>query len=533
MKLNKTLKALLATSVLAAAACTANYEDINRNPYEVSGDEMDRDGYAMRSFLTTMQSWVVPTDVNQCQFTDILLAGVYGGYFADANADFNSNSFATYLPATNWSEVFYETIYQRIIANYFELLDITTDENAIAVAKVIKVMGLSRVADVYGPIPYTALGTDVESIPLDSEETVYRAMFADLNEAIAVLTANRTQSIIADADRLYGGSLEKWCKLANSLKLRLAMRVVYADETLAREMAESAVNSEVGVMTSNDDNAMYTGFGKDGNPFYVCFYVYKTGKGDHKVAADISSYMNGYSDPRRSAMLTQSTFSGPGMSNGYVGLRRGITVPSSTFVDEYSSYNVTSATSIMWMNASETSFLRAEGRPARLGDGRRCAFALRAGYRPVVRPLQPAGRGGLLCRSLHAAGRLPRFGRSGTQRSGTVVGDHRMERCRCGRFRGEPRADHHPEVDRQLPARQRGLGRVPPHGLSASVPGGRQPQRRCRPGSGRTSRGLPARRVRNQRRYDSGCGGQLPRRCRPYVDPAVVGLQPPHQVIIH
>ncbi len=361
MKLNKTLKALLATSVLAAAACTANYEDINRNPYEVSGDEMDRDGYAMRSFLTTMQSWVVPTDVNQCQFTDILLAGVYGGYFADANADFNSNSFATYLPATNWSEVFYETIYQRIIANYFELLDITTDENAIAVAKVIKVMGLSRVADVYGPIPYTALGTDVESIPLDSEETVYRAMFADLNEAIAVLTANRTQSIIADADRLYGGSLEKWCKLANSLKLRLAMRVVYADETLAREMAESAVNSEVGVMTSNDDNAMYTGFGKDGNPFYVCFYVYKTGKGDHKVAADISSYMNGYSDPRRSAMLTQSTFSGPGMSNGYVGLRRGITVPSSTFVDEYSSYNVTSATSIMWMNASETSFLRAEG----------------------------------------------------------------------------------------------------------------------------------------------------------------------------
>lgn len=153
MKLNKTLKALLATSVLAAAACTANYEDINRNPYEVSGDEMDRDGYAMRSFLTTMQSWVVPTDVNQCQFTDILLAGVYGGYFADANADFNSNSFATYLPATNWSEVFYETIYQRIIANYFELLDITTDENAIAVAKVIKVMGLSRVADVYGPIP--------------------------------------------------------------------------------------------------------------------------------------------------------------------------------------------------------------------------------------------------------------------------------------------------------------------------------------------------------------------------------------------
>ena len=351
MKLNKTLKALLATSVLAAAACTANYEDINRNPYEVSGDEMDRDGYAMRSFLTTMQSWVVPTDVNQCQFTDILLAGVYGGYFADANADFNSNSFATYLPATNWSEVFYETIYQRIIANYFELLDITTDENAIAVAKVIKVMGLSRVADVYGPIPYTALGTDVESIPLDSEETVYRAMFADLNEAIAVLTANRTQSIIADADRLYGGSLEKWCKLANSLKLRLAMRIRYVDPTRAAQYAQEAIDG--GVITATSDNAYLASYRQISvnNPLEMMWGSYN----DARMSASMDSFLNGYEDPRRAAMFQPSPLDGQ-----FHGVRNGLGSTEQKFYTNMSAPNIYGETPMRWLLASEVAFLKAE-----------------------------------------------------------------------------------------------------------------------------------------------------------------------------
>ena len=68
--------------------------------------------------------------------------------------------------------------------------------------------------------------------------------------------------------RLYlGGSAEKWCKLANSLKLRLAMRIVYANEAKAREMAESAVNSEVGVITSNADNARLTSLVPTATPF--------------------------------------------------------------------------------------------------------------------------------------------------------------------------------------------------------------------------------------------------------------------------
>ena len=45
------------------------------------------------------------------------------------------------------------------MSNFTELCKVTEDENAIAVAKVVKVAGVHRVADTYGPIPYTQVGT--------------------------------------------------------------------------------------------------------------------------------------------------------------------------------------------------------------------------------------------------------------------------------------------------------------------------------------------------------------------------------------
>lgn len=354
MKFNiSNMTVALAAAALGAASCTANYEDINRNPYEVTAEDMERDGYAMRSFMTTMQSWVIPADVNQCQFTDLLLGGPYGGYIADANSGFNTGKFSTYDPQSNWSPVFYRVIYTNEMSNFTELCKVTEDENAIAVAKVVKVAGVHRVADTYGPIPYTQVGTGADPVPLDSEKEVFKAMFADLDAAVEVLTRNRAGMITTDADRLYGGSLERWGRLANSLKLRLAMRIVYTDFTTddgrtPQQLAEEAVSSELGVIEDNSGNAMYTGFGKDGNPFYVCFFSYKSGAGDHRVAADIASFMNGYDDPRRASYFNESAFSG----GGYGGLRNGIQIPDDDRINNFSRYNVTASTSLMWMNAS-------------------------------------------------------------------------------------------------------------------------------------------------------------------------------------
>ena len=70
---NITNKIFLGLAALAGTACTANYLDINTNPYEVSRDQMEADGYGLGAALNGMASVVISTDRNTAQMTDNLL----------------------------------------------------------------------------------------------------------------------------------------------------------------------------------------------------------------------------------------------------------------------------------------------------------------------------------------------------------------------------------------------------------------------------------------------------------------------------
>ena len=356
MKLNNNfiISAMAASLCLATASCTDGYEDFNRNPYGVTKDEMQRDAYAMRSAMLNLESWVIPTDVNTNQFTECLLGGSYGGYIVDSNSGFNNKNFGQYCPEDNWSRVLYKDIIPKVFIYSGEVAKATDEPVPNAVAAVLKVASIQRVTDAYGPIPYSKVGANGEiTADFDSQEDVYNLMIKQLDDAIATMTANRTADFSSLADRIYGGKVEKWIKFANSLKLRLAMRISKANPTLAKQKAEEAVSHEVGVMSGNDDNAELTLVST--NPFEIIMYEYNGG--DSRVSADITSYMNGYKDPRRTAMFTECTFDG----KGYCGMRTGINIPDGTTAHAYSNYNVKTDSKIIIMNSAETAFLRAEG----------------------------------------------------------------------------------------------------------------------------------------------------------------------------
>ena len=56
-------------------------------------------------------------------------------------------------------------------------------------------------------------------------------------------------------DLVFNGDFNKWVKFANSLRLRLAMRLAFVKPEVAKEQAEKAISHSLGVITSNDDNA--------------------------------------------------------------------------------------------------------------------------------------------------------------------------------------------------------------------------------------------------------------------------------------
>ena len=228
-----------------------------------------------------------------------------------------------------------------------------------AIAMIIKVAAMSRVTDTYGPIPYTQIGVDGRvTVPYDSQETVYNAFFDELDEAIATLSENSSSALVPTADYVYSGNVQQWIKFANSLKLRLAMRISYANPAKAQEMAESAVNQEFGVIESNEDNAAWHYFGSITNPLFTAINY----NGDEsRPSAEIVCYMNGYNDNRRASYFVNED--GAFDSDVYVGLRRSIdrTDEARAYFPSYSAINVSANDAIQWMNAAEVAFLRAEG----------------------------------------------------------------------------------------------------------------------------------------------------------------------------
>lgn len=346
----------LVGTVFYGSSCTNNYEEYNTNPGDATKDEMQRDGYLLSSAVTTMQGWVIPLDVNSLQMTECLLGGSYGGYFADSNSGFSGKNFATFCPAEGWLSWAFNDYITKYFIGYNEVKSNTDDEIILAVAKIVKVAGMQRIADIYGPIPYSQIGANSElTAPYDSQKDAYLNMIADLDAAISVLTENATNNFSSNIDKVYSGNVMKWIKLANSLKLRMAMRMVNVEPTLSQQYAEEVATHTIGAMTTNDDNALMPVAAKNG--FRVVCYEYNDG--DSRISANLTSYMNGYNDPRREKMFTVSTFSG--VENGYIGLRSGVELKSTANIHDYSNMQVTASDALLWMNAAEVAFLKAEG----------------------------------------------------------------------------------------------------------------------------------------------------------------------------
>lgn len=347
---------LMLLSSLGIGSCTSGFD--NQDPSGVTTEEAGRDGYRLKKSFQEAGEYIVPINANTNQFTDCLLGGSFGGYLADSNAGFNGKNYATYNPEEHWIQVMFNDIITNIYKSRKTIRELTDDPQPLAASNIMYIMAAQRVTDTYGPIPYSKIGQDGSLIaPYDSQEEVYNAMFNELEEAIETLTSLETADFSELVDDVYGGKVVQWIKLANSVKLRMAMRISDANPTLAKQKAEEAVNHKVGVMTAASDNA-YKPVYKE-NPFWVVTEKYNNG--DSHMSADLASYMNGYNDPRREKYFKQADFSDPTMPKGYQGIRSGILIPNSDYIKQFSKMNVLLLDKVLWMNASEVAFLRAEG----------------------------------------------------------------------------------------------------------------------------------------------------------------------------
>ena len=66
---------LLSLALFGLAACTGDFEDINRNPNQVTDDQMDALNYKTGTKFKALQSLVIPVQEHMYQSTNRFRAG--------------------------------------------------------------------------------------------------------------------------------------------------------------------------------------------------------------------------------------------------------------------------------------------------------------------------------------------------------------------------------------------------------------------------------------------------------------------------
>jgi hypothetical protein len=231
------------------------------------------------------------------------------------------NEGTTYFSQFTWT-----TIYRGVLKNLDEsaratseapavgAAGITRQKNQLALIEIFSVYAYSTLVESFGNIPYTeALDIDNVLPKYDDAKTVYADLISRLNAAIGNLDVSGKSF---DADIIYKGNVSNWKKFANSLKLKMGMRIIEADPALGSATVIAAAPGSFG---SNADNAVlkYLTAPPNMNPLWTSLAV--GNRRDFVAAKPFVDLMNTTNDPRRPIFFTA-------INNAFIGAPSGVVV---------------------------------------------------------------------------------------------------------------------------------------------------------------------------------------------------------------
>lgn len=153
------------------------------------------------------------------------------------------------------------SFYPKAIKNLTDAIHRSAEDenrkNINAILRIYRVYMMSVITDIYGDAPYSEAGLgylkEIYNPKYDTQEDIYNDFFTELKDAASALNAANDR---ITGDVIYNGDIAKWIKLANSLRLRYAMRISDVAPEKARKEFEDALASEGGVLTSGSDDAL-------------------------------------------------------------------------------------------------------------------------------------------------------------------------------------------------------------------------------------------------------------------------------------
>ena len=331
---------VLLLSALSFVSCD-NYLDLGDNPNNLHTDVAKPDQY-----LSAAQTSSYSLQASTKQRLGLLFSNACGGnvqsFASPFNDEFNFNVTTTFYSSIFTSTYLVTNSYQKIIDYNDTNLEYT---NFKAIAKIGKVYNMQYIVDLYGDAPYTEMFKGLNNVTpkYDDDFFIYQQLFKELDEARTLIddvTAGTYPNTLSASttDFIFGGDLSKWKLFANSIELKMLVRMSkctgaagnYRDTRLSNLVSTSNnnfINEDVtinpGYSTARTDsvNPQFSTFLCDnlGNPTGFTVYTpsgyivkclntyanvtYNT-PADKEIVSGKGVFYPNVADPRRSSLFS-------------------------------------------------------------------------------------------------------------------------------------------------------------------------------------------------------------------------------------
>ncbi|MCT4645655.1 MAG: SusD/RagB family nutrient-binding outer membrane lipoprotein [Carboxylicivirga sp.] len=240
---------LILLSLIVFNSCTDDFEELNRN--KTASTTIDPELLFTRSLVTgSGMSYTIYQFVNQTQTSH------WAQHWTNINPGFIGDNYGP-EPANNVWEYYYSRKHfaPLMLSNEVMKLIREGDNNPVkyACADIWNVYLFSLMTDMFGNIPYSD-AFNTESPAYDNQDDIYKDLLKRLKESSSSLIENTEKGYKAfgEGDVLFEGDVDKWQRFANTLILRLSIRVSGVDNALAGEYLSSLDINKL--ISTNDEN---------------------------------------------------------------------------------------------------------------------------------------------------------------------------------------------------------------------------------------------------------------------------------------
>jgi hypothetical protein len=345
-------KALVGVAIFSFASCTEDFEEMNVSP--------NQPAEATSAQLLTTAQYNFADNIGD-EWNNARMGMYYAQYWSSTFYTDESR----YQIREGVNQTMWNTFYAEVLRELNEAQSIENEqqlagfENRVAIAEIFKVLTYHYLSDIYGgPIPYSeALNDDIVAPKYDTGPEVYAGLLSTLEAQIGIL--DESEAGYQAGDVIYGGNVAMWKKFANSLRLRIALRMIDANEAAAVEAINKSLDpANGGLISSNEENALFrwVAGAPNNNPLNEAF---KT-RIDFSMAEPFVDYLQKYDDPRLAVYADPLTG-----TNEYVGETYGLDASGgsngdATEVSLPSNYAIGETAPTIILDYAEVEFMLAE-----------------------------------------------------------------------------------------------------------------------------------------------------------------------------